>query len=166
MPTVPSYLYTSRTEIESIFSTLAVTLRTDDLSAGDKTTFLNELIYFATETANLYLESFYDHVDLNDSYWVRRFTTYIAAYHAALRRGNPGQFITVYNEALENFAAVKNGMMQVPGLATKADFTPAMSNLVVDNRFRLHKLRVHPTISAGGTTGREQLAYIFPFKGS
>ena len=52
----------------------------------------------------------------------------------------------------------------IPRLPTRADLTPAMSNLHIDDRFRTHKIRVHPTISTGGTSGKQDLSPRFPFE--
>ena len=161
MPTVPSVLLTSEDEINRLFSTSGVSLRIDDLSAGDQTTFKNEIIYQATETIYTYLETLYELADLGNSYWVRQRATYIAAYLLSLRKGNPGHFVRMYNEAIADLEAVQSGSLQVPSLYLKEDLSPSMSNLTVDNRYHLHKQRVHPSISTGGTTGREHLAWAY-----
>ena len=92
---------------------------------------------------------------------MRRRATYIYAFLLSSREGNPSQYVRFYREAIEDLEAVMDGRLQVPSLYLKEDLSPSMSNLIVDNRYELHKQRVHQTISTGGTTGREHLAHVY-----
>lgn len=160
-----SYTYTSRSEMNELLSSVGVDFRLDDLSdpSSEDAVVLN-IVSEATDMVNFYCGRIYDEVDLNDSMLARRWATWIGVYLLSQRRGNPSLFEDRYQEVLAMMEKVTEGTFIIPRLPTKADFTPAMSNLHVDDRFRVHKLRVHPTISTGGTSSRQDLSPRFPFE--
>ena len=158
-----SYTYTTRAEMERIFGESGVSLRADDLGS-DQATMLDEIIGEATEMVNYHCGLTYEEVDLNDSYLARRWATWIACYLLSQRRGNPSVFADKYEEVLTMLAEVADFTRIIPRLATREDLTPAMANLHIDDRFRTHKIRVHPTISTGGTYGKQDLSPRFPFE--
>ena len=73
-------------------------------------------------------------------------------------------FIEKYDETIKLLEEVYKFNRIIPRIPTREDLTPAMSNMHVDDRFRVHKLRVHPTISTGGTYGKQDLSPRFPFE--
>lgn len=159
-----TYEYTTRAEMDRIFSASGVSLRIDDLSDPDDVTIFTEIIGEATEMVNYYCSLNYEEIDLNDSFMVRRWATWIACYLLSQRRGNPAVFSDKYEEVLAMMEEVSNFTRIIPRLPTREDLTPAMSNLHIDDRFRTHKIRVHPTISTGGTYGKQDLSPRFPFE--
>lgn len=160
----PQYIYTSRREVENVISQVGVNLRLDDLDTSDSEDALEEYYIDATLDIDTHAQHYYESSDLATSSWVRRRATYLACYYLSQRRGNPALFQLRYNQIMEQLERVQLGEMLIPGLPTRADMTPAMSNMVVDERFILSKLRVHPSISTGGTGSRQHLSYIIPFE--
>lgn len=159
------YPFTTRDEIERLFGEKAVKLRQEDLQGGDLTLYWTDLIADATTKMQAYLEMYYEPADLANSRWVRVRATWIGAFLLSQRRGNPAQYLSRYQEIMEELQAIAAGILQVPGLPTRADFTPAMNNLIVDDRYALAKLRVHDPISTGGTSGRLHSSFlIHPFE--
>jgi phage gp36-like protein len=160
-----AFTYTSRDEIVRIFGASGVNFRGDDLrNSRGETDMMNEIIGEATEMINFYCGMNYAEVDLNDSYLVRRWATWIACHLLSQRRGNPAMFVDKYEETLRLLEEVYKFNRIIPRLPTREDLTPAMSNLHIDDRFRTHKIRVHPTISTGGTYGKQDLSPRFPFE--
>ena len=158
-----AYTYTSELEMQRLFSVEGITYRIDDVE--DPTLTIEDIIGESTEIINFYVNTFYEELDLSNSYLVRRWATWIACYLLSQRRGNSSQFESKYTEILEFLDAISQGNRIIPRLASREDFTPAMSNLHVDDRFKVHKLRVHPTISTGGSSGKTQdLSPRFPFE--
>ena len=158
-----SYTYTTRAEMERIFGESGVSLRSDDLGS-DQTAMLDEIIGEATEMVNYHCSLIYEEEDLNTSFLSRRWATWIACYLLSQRRGNPSVFSEKYEEVITMLSEVADFTRIIPRLATREDFTPAMSNLHIHHRFRTHKIRVHPTISTGGTYGKQDLSPRFPFE--
>jgi hypothetical protein len=158
------YIYTDQTTIERLYSDTGVTLVIDDMSSGEKALFWTEVTSEASDVVNQYAEMYYAPIDLNTSSWVQRRTTWIAAYLISQRRGNPAIFGDRYDEIIEELKAVYRGELLIPRMPTREDMTPAMSNLIVDDRFRVHKLRVHPTISTGGVSSRQDMSPRFPWE--
>lgn len=154
-----TYTYTSQNEIERILSNSGVQLRIRDLNGTNSSDYWAELIAEATDVVNQWVDGFYDYDDLADNQWVRRHATWIALTLLCRRRANPvpDSILERYEEVLEDLRNVKMGVIQIPRLPTRSDMTPAMSNLRVDDRYYSRKLRVNPSISAGGTSGDQDL---------
>lgn len=158
METIP-YTYITRADIESVFSHTGVSLRVDDLTNSTVLdNFWNELIYEATDIINQYCEMFYAPSDLATSYWVKTRAKWVGAYLLSQRRGNPALFLQRYEEIIEELIAVSQGELLIPRLPTREDLVPTLSNQVVDDRFRIRKLRTHPEISTGNSSGRQDLS--------
>lgn len=157
------YLYTSQKEIERIWSPKAAAVRLDDSRTGNTDVNLwNDIIFEATDTVNLYLQPFYNDIDLQNNLWVRRCASYIGCYLLSLHRGNPPQFKVQYERMVELLEKVQDGRMQIPRLPTNYDYTPGMSNYAIDDYYNINKVRVEPTISTGGTGGNQDIDRILP----
>lgn len=157
-------IYTSEEEVTRLFSSLGIELRLDDLMGSDLATYWTEVTCDATDKVNEYCEIYYEPTDMVNNRWVRTRATWICAYLVSQRRGNPAQFFTRYEEIIGELLAVLEGRLLIPRLPTRADFTPAMSNQVVDDRFALHKLRTYQTISTGGISSRQDLSTWVPYE--
>lgn len=130
------YQYTSRDEMDSVFSEIGIQLRVDDLfSTKGPTDYLVDLIDEATDEVNMSLEWKYLPEDLVTHRLVRRWASIIACHNASRRRGNPKQLTTWYNEVKEKLQDIFDGRKLLPRVPLRVDFLPTYSNLVVDNRF-------------------------------
>lgn len=151
-------LYTSRAEMASIFTTLALDTRVDDdrsetVSASEET-LLEECIEEATDIFNAYLLPFYTDTNLALSRWVRRRCSYVACYLLSQRRGNPAQFADRYAAILEEIQRIAkgpgiNGNPHIPRIPVRQDNRPSLSNLKIDNRYRRSKIRTDTNTAAG-----------------
>ena len=157
-----AYVYTSEAEIKRILSNSGFDLRLDDLSNDLDT--VTDLINEASDLVNFYCGLHYDESDLETSTLVRRWATWIACYLLSQRRGNPAIFSDRMGEVLALLEEVSRHDRVIPRLPTRENLTPAMSNVHIDDKFRTHKIRVHPTISTGGTYGQQDLSPRFPFE--
>jgi hypothetical protein len=153
-------LYTSQTEIERIWSANAVTLRTDEI--GSTTDYWDEVNEEATDIVNLYASIWYEESDMYSNRFVRRLATWIGCYLVSLRRGDPGQYYAQYERVIDILEKIQKGILQIPRLGTRADITPALSNMRVDDRFSINKVRVQPSVSTGGTSSRQDLDPQYP----
>lgn len=164
-----SIVFTSRNEIERLYSTLAVNLRSDDLSAANQTNMFNDLVNAATSTVASYTLRYYNNIDLVNSSWVRRRATIIAAYYLSMRRANGTQFGLEYQrviEELEKFLTTNppfipndsGGLVPIRSAAI-----PTVSRQIVDDRYRSDKLRRVPTQSTKPYPGAKD--YTVPFHG-
>lgn len=137
-------LYTSRSEIESIFTINGVDFRLDDdynetISATEET-YLDAIIIESTDIVNQYLLPLYSATDLAESRWIRRRASYIACYFLSMRRGNPRQFGDRYDEILSELEAIAMGPgipgnPIVPRVPLRKTFTPSYINPEIDDRF-------------------------------
>ena len=164
-------LLTSREEMQDIASQRGIDLRLDDNNDGVISTgiapdfgeesFLDEVIIEASDEALMRLEHYYEDGVLEGSRWVRRRVSYIAVPMLSARRGNPKIYCDEYKKYMDQFDRIANGdpMMQIPRLPKRANFEPALSNQVVDMRFRTRKLRTQRFISPGGEDARQDLDY-------
>jgi hypothetical protein len=163
MPTELTYTYTTREEIQRLYGSSGQQAIIQDLSGSNISSWYTELIADASDIINQYCLVYYHAEDLGNSRWVHTRATWIAAYLLSQRRGNPALWGGRYAEILEELRMVLAGLIQIPGLPTRSDFTPAMSNLVIDDHFQISKIRVQPFISTGGVGSNQQIAYRWPF---
>jgi hypothetical protein len=161
----PDYYYTSRAEIERLWSINGAALHVSDYTADEtapgndaeiQQTVWDDICIAATDEVNFYLLRFYESIDLQRNSWVRTRATWIAAHLLSLRRADPGYFQDMYDKALAQLDAI-NESRPVPRMNLKQEFTPSMSNMHVDDRFRIRKIRVEPTTSVGGVSSRQDL---------
>ncbi len=155
-----AYLYTSQTEIERLMSIKSAELYVDDIGLGiaDDPLIWTDVIEAATDTVNIYAQKYYTESVLANSAWVHRVATWIGAHYLTQRRGNPGAYETLYDEAIELLERIKSGDLQIPRAELRDVMVPAMSNLRVDDRFVVNKLRVQPSISVGPRTDNQDIA--------
>lgn len=164
MPTELSYLYCTKAEIENIIGSDAYGKMVQDLNATQLAAWLTEFRSDATDLINTYCLVFYEAEDLANSRWVRTRAAYVAVYFLSQRRGNPALYQLRFEQIMQELMMVLQGIIQIPGLATRNDMTPAMTNLTVDDNFSVQKLRVQPAISTGGTYSNQHTAYRWPYE--
>lgn len=162
MVTSLTYTYTTQAEVERLYGKKGVAEITADLGGPNLAAAWEEVIADATTTIDAYAAQIYSPIDLANSYWVRERAKWIAAFRLSQRRGNNDLFSQRYKEIIEELERVKNFDIMIPGLPTSADLTPAMSNVYVDPRFSIAKLRVHPSISTGGLGSRQDVSWNYP----
>ena len=163
------YSFTSREEIERLYSTLAVNLRIDDLSDADQSNVFNDLVNAASSTVASFTLRYYNNADLVNSSWVRRRATIIGAYYLSMRRANGTQFGLEYQrviEELEKFLSPNPPFIpdDAGGLVPlRSAAIPTVSRQIVDDRYRSDKLRRVPTQSTKTYPGAKE--YTIPFHG-
>lgn len=157
-------LYTTQAEIESIVGPIAVILQVDDDETGaidgTESTLVDDAIWEATDTFNEYALHYYTAEVLETSGWVRRRVSYMAAHLLGRRRGNPSIYCEEYDKILEELKQIQLGLLHIPRMAKRADFTPKMSNLVVDQNYTKSKIRVDSQTSVGDTDSEQDLDYL------
>jgi len=167
-PTLPlaidlTYYYTSQAEISRIVSTDAADAFTDDIDDSTSESELwDEIRAEATDMVNYYLAAWYDESDMVANSWIRRQATWLGCFLLSQRRGDPGKYHARSEQIIDMLERISTGRKQVPRLPQKADLTPSLSNYRVDDRFYIAKIRVQPTISSGGTSGRQHMDPMFP----
>jgi len=122
-----------------------VDLRIDDTAGA---TGILRAIRRASNKVLEYVQGRYSVAELNGNDWVTDITTIIACHYLSRRRGNPGLFEDEYNEAIASLERVRTENAHIPGAGTLSDHLPGFSNLTVDDRFHLGKLRVQRGISS------------------
>jgi len=148
--------FTSKAEVERLLGLHAVKSFLSDTKTGSiDPNVWADILDDATETVAMYLDRFYDRAQMAANKWVRRQATWLAAHYLTHRRGNPSLFNARARQVMDWLEMIRLGQLQVPGLAWKADLSPALSNMVVDDRFSIQKVRVQPTISTGGESARQ-----------
>ena len=158
----PSSLLTSQAEIERIWSVDGALVRASDDEFGTESlapeaSVWDEVIAEASDTVYMYLQSHYEIGTLSTNTWARRQASWIGAYLLSMRRGNPAVFNSRYASIIETLERIRLGQLQVPGAVVRSNEAPALSNLTMDDRFRISKVRVVPQISTGGTDGKQHL---------
>jgi hypothetical protein len=145
--------YTSREEMEKLFSACGVELRL--VCASDKDEALDFFIDDATLMIRQFAGQLYGDADLNNSAWIRIRATWIACYLISQRKGAPSLFFARYEQIIQELNMVKDGLLPIPELSTSIDAVPALSNIDHDPRFRYKTLRVQ-TENSTATGGSKQ----------
>lgn len=141
----------TQAEMERLFSTLAIELRGDDDDDGVfETGVVNDSIEYASDTIYQYCLDWHTADKLATSLWVHRRATIIACWHYSQRRGNPGQFQSLYEITIAELEKIQGGKIRIPRLAWRSNLTGGVSNFRVDDRYVIKKTRVEQTISTGG----------------
>ena len=159
-------LLTSRAEVASILSTVGIDLHIDDNDDGvvdlTEEQYLVDCMEEASDTIFEKLQYRYTHEVLIESDWTRRRVSYLAAHLVGKRRGNPNVFCEKVVKLMKEVDEVYNGQNTIPLTAPRDNIEPAMSNQVVDRRYRAQKLRTDQWTSTGGTDSRQHLDY-YPY---
>jgi len=164
MTEVLAYTYTSQAEIERVYSKKGTTRRTDiDNTGASDPQIIQQVIDIATDEINMYLEPYYSTLDMSNNLWIRRQATYIACHYLSSLRGHATQYNSYYTRIKEWLERINEGKLQVPRLYRKSNMTPAVSNYIVDNRYRINNVRVLADASTGGVSSDQDLAeYLIP----
>ena len=149
-------LLTSQAEMERIFGVEAVLTRLDD-DEDDvvDTERINDVMLEATDEVLMFCEGRYNTTDLIQNRWVRRAATTIAIHLLSQRRGNSDQYSTAFTRIEDRLKSIQSGQFSIPRLTTAHDERPAMSNLVIDDRYSRNKIREQVDISEGTTDGSQ-----------
>jgi len=148
--------FTTRPEMEKLFSAMGVEFRLEDADDCDEV--LNFFIDDATQLVLQYAGQLYSSTDMNTSTWVRIRCTYIACYFLSQRLGNPSLFFSRYEQILDELQRVQQQLLPIPELATSQDMVPCMSNIEHDPRYRERTLRVEPETSTGANSSKQDLS--------
>jgi len=157
---VPVYGFTTQQLIEGLYAQLGLTNILDDLNdtiivsngLTEKELVINQFIRDAEQTVVVRISRYFDPLEMPNSRWICSRTTWIAAHYISKRRGNEHYFEEMFTEALRELDAMATGELPPHiDIPLREHSYPSMSNLIVDERFGVEKLRVRPTISVGGT---------------
>lgn len=142
------YALTSVAQVERIYSTAAVEVRTDDeIDPAANLGMIHEIINFSSETMFAYLLSFYNISDLLTVGWVNRRCAYIACYYLSRRRADAPQFVDEVKRIIEELELVRDAKIMIPGddglpVPQTAARIPAISSYRIDDRYLINKQRV------------------------
>lgn len=154
-------MFSTKTEIEQLFSQVGVTLRLDDTADADASTdVVAQIIDDATGIMLTYLWDQYEVATLAASAWVRTRATYISAYLLSMRRGNDAQFVDRYSRILEELQLIYNRQLKIPMMNVLTTTQPTLANYMIDNRSFGPAVRV--TADSVGTYPGQRTAANYP----
>lgn len=160
-----AHTYTSRAELGRVLSINGLEAWLDDDGDGsDESDIVSDVINETTDYINLYCEGWYETSDMADNLWVRSQAKYIGCYFLSQRKGNPALYTAQFDRITKLLEKIHSGTLQIPRLSTKMDLTPALSNVRVDDRFRIAKTRVQPSISTGGSDSSQHVDPNYPYE--
>lgn len=152
--TPPTYVYTTREDVESLLSADGLAGRLDDDASGgvvsSELAHLTQAIRWATARINMHLVS-YSFPELAQSWLVNWYATVIAAHMISCRRGNPaaGSLQDTYEGVMEDLARLKTGEFVLPDAALRDSAFPAWSSLSAPRLgARVQRLRVQTSLSS------------------
>ncbi len=159
MPETITYLYTTQAEMERLYGKQGLAALIGDIGGANIAEWWLEIAADATTQIDAYASQIYNASDLYTSRWVRTRATWIGCFRASQRKGQPDLFSQRFAEIMEELEKVREQEIIIPNLPTSFDMTPAMSNVYIDARYEIDKIRVLPTISTGGAGSRQSLAW-------
>lgn len=154
MPPTLSYVYTEADSVRFWLSDDGLVGRLDDDQSGDNNdaelAFLTQAITWASARINLYCLGRHAAADLAASPIVSYWCSVIAAPMLAKRRGNPvpASLAQTYEEVMEDLKMVRSGEVSLADVATRDSSFPVWSNVRVDVRYDLAKVRKQRPISS------------------
>lgn len=164
--------FTSKAEIERVFSYKGVLLHLDDLDITDdnyiqgtdpdatKENFLTEVIQRVTSKVMEYLAHRFSPEVLEQQPRIREIATYWACHDISRRRGNEPIFENEYIEAIDTLERYQEGSLYLnaPSSGPRA----SVQAYVTDSRFYRDPVRVLST-SSSHKVDNQYLAITFPF---
>lgn len=135
-------------QVERIYSSAAVDVRTDDVLDPDEVTdIINESINYASQMIFSYTLSHYASVNLVNVGWVSRRAAYIACYEISHRRADAPQYVDQVRRIIEELELVRDNKIMIPGddglpVPQTAATIPAISSFRIDDRYIIGKQRV------------------------
>ncbi len=156
-------LYTSRVEMERVFSKEGVNFRVDDdldsVVSVDEELILVDAMAEGTDLVNAFALHRYEPFELMQSRIVRRMASYFACNALSMHRGNSPQFETkcLYYEKF--LVDVKNNTQTIGDAKPRAQMGMAMSNVALNRNFYSQPLRVDRRTSIGADNGHETTDY-------
>lgn len=156
--------FTSQAAVELILSAEGEDDIVSDLTSGDQTSLWTSILREVDSIIYLYTNDYYDPTDLVGNYWLQEKAKWIAAYLISRRRGEPGYYAAMYEEAMLFLQGIRDGKYKIPAndgtmLAQSSANMPAIANMIYDDRSKLLPQQVDTLSSAGELGG----AALHPF---
>lgn len=148
-------------DVISIYSQAGVNNSVDDDRSGEISsqdlTWVANAIERATSKLRFYLSRWYDLTTLPGNTWIKWVCATITAVKLARRRGDscPDGLIAEYEECSEQLGMIIENVAQIPADGANdaklliQNSGLQMSNLRIDQRFKVSKVRAVPRISTG-----------------
>lgn len=139
-----TYQYTSKEEMERLFSRDGIEYRSDDYNPTSESDFYNDVVEEKIEEASWEVKAIlnkkFDDASAHQNKWIRRRATIIACYLLSIRRGNDAQYFNEYLDAKFDLEEAVNGKVQL-GIPSGRFVRPGMINVSSDNRFAYAPMR-------------------------
>lgn len=155
--------YCTAADVQRYLSTTGADLWADsELQGQPNPDVYDDVIEQASAEIDLYAQQRYSAASLATSSIISRWCTTIACYFLTIRRGNPppeslaGEFLRLTDPDTGILARIAKGLVQLPGLALRADLRPRMSNIKIDRRYVQSKQRVEKETSTDAETKLRQ----------
>ena len=110
---------------------------------------ISQAVNVATAWVKRYVQGLYDVTDLANSWSVVTWATIKAAHWICARRSNPipTSLNNLYLEAMDELAQVRAQQMQIEDIGYRNEMFPSWSNLRLDHRWTIKKMRVETVLS-------------------
>jgi phage gp36-like protein len=150
--TFPIIFYCDHGDINRRLSNEGTKLRTQDYGdspTGGEMGAVDDAIWDATETINYYCFTHYEPGHLKTSGWINRRAVDLAVYLLSIRRGNTptASMEKLYKQAIMWLEGVHSAKYEVPGIPVRATQAPAFSNVRIDQRYPVQRIRVETVLS-------------------
>lgn len=147
MPPTPLLnVYCTEADIQSLLSQDGEVGRLDDWASGSidsaQRCYLTQAINWASARVNFYCAAKYTTADLATSWIVNQWATVLACDWLSRRRGNPSPFSDLLEDVMQDMKDIRSGEAQFSDIGLRTAAWPAWSNVRVDTRFPLRKIRV------------------------
>jgi hypothetical protein len=147
--------YCVRADIESIYSAHGVDMAVDDDQDGivlaAEETFVDRAIVRAAGKINSRVQKRYTLSELSNNDWMRDVNATIAAQILARRRGNgsPPSLDAEVDSYMEDLDDIRGDRLDIPEQNASLDYTPVVSNYVMQRG----QVTMKPRVDTGTSTG-------------
>lgn len=152
---MPSYtdaqLLCAYADVEDVVSVNGLVGALDDMRTGEPASVRKaNLLERGSSRVRFYLSARYSDSVLQASVWVKWCAATICAYLAMMRKGMtpPPGFAMEYNEYMLQLKQIQDGAAPLPdGAPERITSMPTLSNVTVDGRYNVSKIRVETLTS-------------------
>lgn len=153
MPAALATLFCSEEDLRYVLSEVGVDLRVIDNAGFEAASaveagYITRALTQGTTKVKRYCNQ-YDPADLATTWSVNEWASIIAARWLCSRRGNPvpSSLEKMYDETMEELELVKGGTLLIEDIGYRSPAWPTLTNVRVDQRYRLRKVRVESPLS-------------------
>jgi glycerophosphoryl diester phosphodiesterase len=157
---IGDYQFTNEDALARLYSQVGLDAVFSAFDETEEDNYLNDKACDAEQTIIIRLSRFFTPEEMANSKWIQSRATWILAYLVSHKDGQEHYFSSLYEMAMRELDAMATG--EIPpdiNIPLRDSSYPSMSNMTMDEKFGGQRLRVHKTISVGGSYADQHFVF-------